>query len=122
MIKEGMIKGGMMEARLYALQRLSAVVMAPLVVVHLITIMIAVRNGLTAEEILARTQGFSLWGAFYTLFVVAVAIHAPLGLRKILVEWFQIPKRLSDLLALGLAVLFLALGLRSVMAVTGGGA
>ena len=71
----------MTEARLYALQRLSAVVM-PLVVVHLITIMIAVQNGLTAEEILARTQGFSIWGVFYTIFVLAVAIHAPLGLRK----------------------------------------
>ena len=112
----------MIEARLYVLQRLSAVVMAPLVVVHLITIMIAVRNGLTAEEILARTQGFSLWGAFYTIFVLAVAIHAPLGLRKIMVEWVGVPRRGADVLALGMAVLILALGLRSVAAVTGGGA
>ena len=112
----------MSEARLYALQRLSAVVMAPLVVVHLITIMIAVQNGLTAEEILARTQGFSIWGVFYTIFVLAVAIHAPLGLREILVEWFNLPRRGADWTALALGVLFLGLGLRSVIAVTGGGA
>ena len=112
----------MSEARLYVLQRLSAVVMGPLVVVHLITIMIAVQNGLTAEEILARTQGFSIWGVFYTIFVLAVAIHAPLGLRKILVEWFNLPRRGADWAALALGFLFLGLGVRSVIAVTGGGA
>ena len=109
----------MMEARLYALQRLSAVVMAPLVVVHLITIMIAVRNGLTAEEILSRTQGLSIWAVFYVVFVLAVAIHAPLGLRKIMVEWFGLPRRGAVWIALAVCVLFLGLGLRSVMAVTG---
>lgn len=111
----------MTESRLYAMQRLSAVLMAPMVITHLITIMIAVRGGLTAEEILARTQGFSLWAVFYTVFVIAVAIHAPLGLRKILIEWMKASTRIANGIALILSLGVLALGLRAVIAVTGGG-
>ena len=45
---------------LFVLQRLTALIMAPLVLVHLGLIVYAVRDGLTAAEILARTQGH--WG------------------------------------------------------------
>lgn len=69
-------------------QRASAAVLALCVLVHLITIVYAVRGGLSAAEILTRTQGNLAWLAFYTLFVIAVAVHAPIGLRAILTEWF----------------------------------
>lgn len=111
------MKRGMTEARLYALQRLSAVVMAPLVVVHLITIMVAVRGGLTAAEILDRTQGVTIWSVFYAVFVVAVAIHAPLGLRKILREWGGLPQAAADAIAVISCALVLLLGGRAVLAV-----
>ena len=42
---------------LFLAQRLSAAVLALAVVVHLATILYAVRGGLTAGEILARTHG-----------------------------------------------------------------
>jgi len=109
----------MMEARLYALQRLSAVIMAPLVVVHLLTILYAVRGGLNAEEILARTEGVTVWTVFYSLFVVAVSIHAPLGVRKILVEWGRLPQRWADMLAAVLFACLLVTGARAVLAVSG---
>ncbi|MBB3011359.1 MULTISPECIES: hypothetical protein [Cupriavidus] len=64
-----------MEQRLFALQRLSAMVMAPFVLVHLGVILYAVRGGLTAAEILSRTQGSLLWIPFYSLFVISVAVH-----------------------------------------------
>ncbi|MGC6484123.1 MAG: succinate dehydrogenase [Candidatus Puniceispirillales bacterium] len=110
----------MIEARLYLLQRLSAAIMAPLVVIHLLTIFYAIRGGLTAEEILARTQGFSLWTVFYAVFVLAVAIHAPLGLRKILIEWARLGRPMATKLAVGLGVVVLLLGMRAVLAVSGG--
>ena len=110
----------MIEARLYLLQRLSAAIMAPLVVIHLLTIFYAIRGGLTAEEILARTQGFSLWSVFYAVFVLAVAIHAPLGLRKILIEWARLGRPIATKLAVGLGVVVLLLGMRAVLAVSGG--
>ena len=59
------------------------------VVVHLATIIYAVRGGLTAAEILGRTRGNVTWFAFYSLFVVAVTIHAPIGLRTVLGEWLR---------------------------------
>ena len=70
------------EARLWIAQRASAVVLALCVVVHLVTIVYAVHSGLSAAEILARTRGSVGWFAFYSLFVLAVTVHAPIGLRE----------------------------------------
>ena len=80
----------MTEVRLYLLQRISAAVMAPLVLLHLGVIIYAVQGGLSADEILARTRGSLFWGASYGLFVLAVAVHAAIGLRSILREWWQL--------------------------------
>jgi fumarate reductase subunit C len=88
------------------------------VLVHLVTMIVAVRGGLTAAEILGRTRGNAAWGAFYALFVVAVAVHAPLGLRTALGEWLGRRGRALDLAAIVVGVLLLAGGLRAVMAVT----
>ena len=63
------------QAMLWAAQRASAMVLAMLVLVHLLTMIYAVRGGLTAEEILSRTHGNGWWGAFYSLFVVMVAVQ-----------------------------------------------
>ena len=61
-------------------------VLALCVVVHLVTMIVAVRGGLTGAEILGRTRGSVVWAAFYGVFVVAVAIHAPIGVRTIVAE------------------------------------
>lgn len=108
-----------MDRRLFALQRLSAMVMAPFVLVHLGLILYAVRGGLTAAEILSRTQGSVVWMGFYTLFVVSVAVHVPIGLRNVLMEWLQLGRRPAGWLCLAFAVLLLALGLRAVASVGG---
>ena len=71
------------EARLWLAQRVSALVLAVCVVVHLATIMLAVRGGLSADEILTRLRSSPAWLAFYVVFVASVAVHAPLGLRAV---------------------------------------
>ncbi len=76
------------ETLLWGAQRASAAVLAVCVLVHLATILYAVRGGLTAAEILSRTRGSFALALFYGLFVVAVAVHAPVGLRTILRETF----------------------------------
>ena len=106
-----------MERRLFLLQRLTAMALAPLVLVHLGLILLAVRGGLTAAEILGRTQGSVGWGLFYGAFVVAVAVHAPIGLRIVLREVTPLPRRAVDGVALGFGAVLLALGLRAVWAV-----
>lgn len=102
---------------LWSAQRISAFVLAFCVIVHLATIIYAVRGGLSAAEILGRTQGNAAWAAFYALFVAAVAVHAPIGLRSVLAETFGWTGRGTDF-ALALFGIALALwGLRAVYAV-----
>jgi len=108
-----------MERRLFLAQRLSAMVLAPLVLVHLGLVLVAVRGGLTAAEILGRTQGSLGWGIFYGLFVVAVAVHAPIGLRNILREMTPLPRGVVDGLVCGFGLVLLGLGARAVWAVVG---
>jgi fumarate reductase subunit C len=98
-------------------QRVSAAVLAVCVLVHLATILYATRHGLTAQALLARTHASLFWPAFYSLFVVAVAIHAPLGLRVILDEWSGLRGRAVDVLLALFALVLVAGGLRAVAAI-----
>ena len=77
------------QAALWIAQRASAAVLAACVVVHLVTIIYAVRGGLTAAEVLERTRGNAAWFAFYSLFVLAVTVHVPIGLRSVCTEWLR---------------------------------
>ena len=106
-----------MTAMLFLLQRASAAVLAVAVTVHLATILYAVRGGLTAGEVLARTRGNGWFLAFYALFVLAVAVHAPIGLRNVLREWTPWRGRSLDLALAAFALILLALGLRAALAV-----
>ena len=109
-----------MNARLYLLQRGTAALMAPLVLVHLAVIFYATRQGFSAQDILGRTRGSIAWALFYGVFVFAAAIHASIGLRGILVEWGSMRSRSAGLLALFISILLVALGLRAVYAVVAG--
>jgi succinate dehydrogenase subunit C len=104
-------------AVLFAAQRLTAFVLAIAVAAHLGTILYAVRGGLTAAEILARTHGNVVFALFYALFVVAIAVHAPIGLRNVLREWTAWRDRTLDLALTLFALLLLVLGFRAVFAV-----
>jgi len=106
-----------MEVRLFALQRASAMLLAPLVIVHLGLILYAVRGGLSAAEILARTQGSVGWALFYGVFVLAASVHAPIGVRNVLAEWTPWRGRSLDVAMLLLAGALMILGLRAVWAV-----
>jgi fumarate reductase subunit C len=106
-----------LQARLWAAQRLSAMVLGLCVLVHLITLIYAVRGGLSGAEILQRTRASALWGTFYTVFVLAVAVHVPIGLRAILNEWLGLRGRALAWTVAAIAAALLLLGLRAVWAV-----
>ena len=103
----------------FVLQRATAAVLAVCVVVHLATILYAVRHGLTSAAIVARIHANPVWPAFYTLFVIAVAIHAPLGLRTIADEWLALRGRGTDAVLAALALVLLAGGLYAVRSLAG---
>lgn len=106
-----------MSVRLYVLQRATAAIMAPLVLVHLGIILYAINAGLSAAEILGRTRGSIAWGLFYGLFVLAAATHGAIGVRTVAAEWSPLRGRQLDMLMWGFGVLLAALGFRAVAAV-----
>lgn len=108
-----------MESVLFTLQRLTALAMAPFVLVHLGVMVYAVRGGLTTAEILSRTQGSWGWIGFYGLFVLCVAVHVPIGLRNIAIEWLRLQRRAATALGAVVSLVMLVMGLRAVASVGG---
>ena len=106
-----------MERNLFIAQRFSALLLAVFVIIHLGLILYAVRGGLTAAEILARTQDNIAWAIFYGLFVLVVAIHAPIGVRKVLQEWTGLENQTINSFCWSFSLLLLVLGFRAVAAV-----
>jgi len=107
----------MLGVRLYLAQRITAIIMAPLVLIHLFVIIYAVRGGLDASEILARTQGSFLWASLYGLFVIAASVHAAIGVRVIAHETVGVTGARLAGLTWAVAVVCLLLGARAVYAV-----
>jgi fumarate reductase subunit C len=107
---------GAVEAKRWYWQRISAMVLALCVVVHLLTIVYAVRSGLSAEALLARTRGNLAFAAFYAVFVLACAVHVPIGLARIAEEWLGLDGRTANAAANVVALLLVAMGLTAVYA------
>ena len=105
------------QAKRWYWQRTSAMVLALCVLVHLGVLIYAVRGGLSAAGILGRTQGNWAFAAFYAVFVVACAVHVPVGLANIAREWWGLREDTAVWLSRAFGALLLGLGLRAVWAV-----
>ena len=105
------------DARLWYAQRLSAMVLALCVAAHLVLIVAATHAGLTAAALLGRTRGSAPFAVFYGVFVVACAIHAPIGLRNVAAEWLRWRGHAADAVWIAAAALVLVAGGRAVYAV-----
>lgn len=108
----------MTELRLYLLQRISALVMVPLVIGHIAVMIYAIQDGLSTQEILSRTQGSIFWALFYGTFVIAVSIHAAIGLRNIVQEWLGVGGIVLTGFVWASFFGLLSMGLNAVAAVT----
>lgn len=104
------------EIRLWYWGRISAMALSFFVLVHLAVIIYAVRGGLTGTEILSRTHGNVAFGLFYAAFVLACAVHVPIGLARILRETI-LSTRAANVVSTLFALLLLVLGLRAVYGV-----
>ena len=107
------------QSLLWIAQRATAAALAICVAVHLATIIYAVQGGLSAAEILSRTRGSGGWLAFYLVFVAAVSVHAPIGLRAIFIEWLGWRGWSRDLALLAFSLLILWMGVRAALGVFG---
>lgn len=108
-----------LEIWLWMVMRLSSMVLALAVIVHLATMIIVIQGGLSATEILARTRGSLAWYGFYAIFVVTASIHGAIGLRNIVREHTAWRDRSLDIAMLGFAGVLLVLGLRAVQGLFG---
>ncbi len=106
-----------MERMLFVLQRVTAVLLAGMVVVHIAVILYASAGSLSVAEILGRTRGNVAFAAFYGLFVAAAAVHAPIGLRNVLHEWTPLPRVAVDIAMAAFAATLVWLGGAAVHAV-----
>ena len=107
----------MLDTRLYLLQRITALIMAPLVLLHLAVMIVAIQGGLDSTEILSRTRGSLFWGGTYGLFVIAVSIHAAIGIRVVMFEWLSVKGATLKLLSWLVFAVLLIMGARAVYAV-----
>ena len=107
---------GRAQVWLWLAQRVSGAVLAVSVAVHLITMVTAVQGGLSAAEIGARLSGSLTWLGFYLLFVIACAVHAPIGIRNVLSEWTPMAGAARDVLCVAIALILLWLGARAAFA------
>jgi fumarate reductase subunit C len=103
------------QTHLWVVQRITAMVLGIAVVVHLVTIVTAVRGGLSAREILERTQGNEAWLAFYVVFALAAGLHGAIGLRNIAAETIGMRGRGPDLAWLGAGLLTAGFGIRAAV-------
>jgi len=103
--------------RLWIWQRISGAFLGLFVLVHLMTIIHAIQGGLSASEILGRTQGNVAWLMFYGSFVLASAVHAPIGMRNVLGEMLGWRGRSLDWAMAAFAVALIVLGARATWGV-----
>jgi len=108
------VNAARIEAWLWLAQRLSALILAACVAVHLAVIIYATRQGISAAAILGRTRGSPVALAFYGTFVAAIAMHVPIGLRAILRESLGWAGARLEIATIALVALLLWLGMRAI--------
>ncbi len=82
------------ELIVYFVQRLTGVILFVLLLIHLLTIIIAVQGELTVAEIVNRVRGNTVWFSFYGLFIVTAVIHAAIGLSNVISELSNFGERI----------------------------
>ena len=108
----------MLDLRLYLAQRLTALIMVPLTLGHIAVMIYAIQGGLSAGEILGRTQGSLGWAMFYGTFVAAVSLHAAIGLRVIVHEPLRLKGAALSVFTWVTCAVLLYTGAWAVIAVT----
>ena len=94
----------MISANLYILQRLTALIMAPLVLGHLAVMIYAVQGGVSASEILGRTQEvrFGRFSMHFSFLLSLFMLQSECA--TVLFEWLKIRGSVLELLSWGLGL------------------
>lgn len=101
----------------FVTQRITGALLALLLLVHLITIMVAVQGELSVSAIVGRVRGDIIWIMFYGIFILVAVIHAMIGLRNILAEMSNLNRHLIDGTVTLYALTTLVLGFEAIRAI-----
>lgn len=72
-----------LEIKLWLAHRLTGMALGLFVIIHLVTILVVIKGGLSAAEIMERTSSNFIVTIYYGLFVIAAAVHSAIGLRTV---------------------------------------
>lgn len=109
----------MLSQRLRRLQLATAVVLLPLILVHIGLVVFVIVSGASAAEIIGRIEGSIGWALYYGAFVIALAIHGPIGMRNVLLTWTSWRGSSLDVVACLLMIGLSLIGLKAIVAVSG---
>lgn len=101
----------------FVAQRVTGAILALLLLIHLVTIIYAVQDGLSVSEIVERVRGNMIWIVFYGIFIIAAVVHSMIGLRNILAEMSNLNRRLIDVTVTLYAIATLVLGFEALNAI-----
>jgi len=87
----------------------------PFILAHLATILLIGTAGLTAEQVLIRTQGSLGWAAFYGAFILLISVHGSIGLWRLGSLLESLSDRISVVVAGSFGALTLVLGMRAIL-------
>lgn len=102
------------QTHLWVVQRVTAMLLALAVVVHLVMIVTAVRGGLSAAEIRAHPGQHRL-AALLRRLALAAGLHGAIGLRNIASETIGLRGRGADLAWLAAGLLTAGFGIRAAI-------
>ncbi len=102
------------ETWMWLAQRISAMVLSFCIIVHIATMIIATQGGVSTAEISDRISGNVTWLVFYSIFIAAVSVHAPIGLRTVLLESTPLTEKRVGLLTMLFGLFVIVLGMRTI--------
>lgn len=103
-----------LEIKLWLLHRLTGMALALFVIIHLVTMVVVIKGGLTAADIMERTSGNYLMGLFYSLFVIFAATHGTIGLRTVAHEELSWKGQSLNAVLVVFCLLLMGLGLSAI--------
>lgn len=99
---------------LLRLQRLTAILLVPFLAGHLVITLALGRSEMTAAQLLAQAHANPVWLLYYSVLLVLVAVHAPIGFWHVLRRFEAGPTSLKITAALLLGLSILVLGARAL--------
>lgn len=104
-----------LEIKLWLAHRLTGMALGLFVIIHLVTILVVIKGGLSAAEVMERTSSNFIVAIFYGLFVIAAAVHSAIGLRTVAYEVLNWKRSTLNVMALIFFAFLCVVGIAAII-------